>query len=79
MRTSRDSHFKSTTKCIPASLKCLFIVKDAKLSVTGLLSIIRSLATGTQCATAGLEIVEERKHPPMQFLHEGSYSRKPLC
>jgi len=38
MATSPDSHFKSTAGCIPARLKCLFVVKDAESSVKGLLA-----------------------------------------
>jgi len=78
MGTSPDSHFKSNAGGIPAQLKCLFIVKDAELSVNGLLSLVQTFATGPVRQTACMVIVEERHQPPMQPLHDGSYCRKPL-
>ena len=40
MGMSPDSHFQSTAGRIPARLKCLYIVKDAELSVRGLLALV---------------------------------------
>jgi len=78
MGTSPDSHFKSTAGGISGWLKCLFVVEDAELRVTGLLALLQTFATGPVHQTAGMVIVEERHQPPMEPLHIGSYCRKPL-
>jgi len=77
MGTSPDIHFELTAGCIPTRLKCLFVVKDATLSVTGLLALVQTFATGPMRQTAGIVIVEERHQRPMQRLHNGSYRHKP--
>jgi len=38
MGTSPDSHFKSTTRCIYARWKCLFVIEVAESTVKGLLA-----------------------------------------
>jgi len=76
--TSPDSHFKSTAGRIPALLKCLLVVKDAKSSVKGLLALVQTFATGLIHQTGGMVIVEERHQPPMQPWHNGSYCHKPV-
>jgi len=78
MGTSPDNHFKSTAGCIPARLKCLFVVEDAESSATPLLTLVQTFATRPICQTAGMVIVKERHQPPMQPLHDGSYRCKPL-
>jgi hypothetical protein len=78
MGTSPDSHFKLTAGCIPARLKCLFVVEDAEWSVKRLLALVQTFATGPIRQTGGMVIVEGRHQPPMQPLHDGSYSRKHL-
>jgi len=68
----------STAGRIPTRLKCLFVVEDAESSIRGLLALILTFATGPIRQTAGMVIVDERHQPPMQPLHDGSYSREPL-
>jgi len=75
---SPDSHFQSTAGLIPARLKCHFVVEDAESSVEELVALVQTFATGPIRQTAGMVIVEERHQPPMQPLHNGSYSCKPL-
>jgi len=60
MGTSPDSHLKSTAGCIARSLKCLFVVEDAKLSLKGLLALVQTFATVPIRQTAGMVNVEER-------------------
>jgi hypothetical protein len=78
MGTSPDSHSKSTAGCIPAQLKCHFVVADAESSGKGLLALVQMFPTGPRRQTAGPVIVEERHQPPMQPLRNGSYHFKPL-
>ena len=78
MGMSPDSHFKMTAGCIPAHIKCLFIVDDAKSSGTGLLVLVQTFATGLIRQTAGMVIVGERHQPPVQPLHDGSYPHWPI-
>ena len=78
MGMSQDSHFMLTAWRIPAWLKCLFVVEEAESSIRGLLALVQTFATGPIRQTAGMMIVEERHQPPMQPLHDGCYSRKPL-
>jgi len=54
MGTIPDCHCKSTPGCIPARLKCLFILKHAELSVYGLLAMLQTFATGPIYQTAGM-------------------------
>jgi len=77
MGTSLNSHFKSTVGCIPALLKCLFVIEDAELSVKGLLALVQMFATGLIRQTACIVIVEERHQPLMQPLRDGGYRRRP--
>jgi len=65
MGTSPDSHFKLTAGHIPTRLKFLFLIKDAKSSIQGLLALVQTFATAPICQTAGMVIVEERHQPPM--------------
>jgi len=78
MGTSQDSHCQWTVGCIPAWLNCLFVVEDAESSVHGLLALVQTFGTEPICQTASMLIVEERHQPPMQSLHEGSCSCKPV-
>ena len=71
--------FKLTTGCIPARLKCLFVIEDAKWSVTGPLALVQMLPTGPIYRTAGMVIVEEMHEPPMQPLHDTSAMGSPLA
>jgi len=57
MGTSPDSHFKLTTGGIPTRLKWLFVVEDAEPSITGLLRLVRTFATGPIRRAAGMVIV----------------------
>jgi hypothetical protein len=66
----------STAARIPARSRCHFIVKNAASSIKELLALLRMFPTGPIQQTAGRVIVEERHRPPMQPLHNGSYSRK---
>jgi hypothetical protein len=78
MGTSLDKHFMSTVGCIPARLKCLFVVDVAESIVNGPLALVQTFASGPIRLTAGMVIVKERHQPPMQSLHDGSYHCKPL-
>ena len=78
MGMSPDSCCKSTAGCIPALLKCLFVIKDAESSVKGLRALVLTCATGLLGQTAGMAIVEERHQPPMEPFHNGSYHLEPL-
>jgi hypothetical protein len=78
MGTSPDSHFKSTASRIPAQLKCVIVLEDAESSVKGHFALVPTFATGLIRQTTGMVIVEERHQPPMQPVHDGSYSHKPL-
>jgi hypothetical protein len=77
MGMSMKCHFKSTAECIPALLKCHFIVRDAESSIEGLLALVQMFASRPICETACMVIVEERHQPPMQILHNLSFWRKP--
>ena len=76
MGRSPDSHFKSTDRCIPARLKSLFVIVDTESSVTGLLALVQTLASGGIHRTASTGIVKERHQPAMQPLHDGSYCQE---
>jgi hypothetical protein len=65
MGTSPDNHFKLTAGCIPARLKCLFVIEDSESSIKGLLALVQMFATGPIHQTAGMVIVGERHQPPM--------------
>jgi len=78
MGMSLDRHFKWTAGQIPGCVKCLFVVKDAESSIIGFVALVQLLATRRIHQTAGMIIVEERQHPPMQPLCDGSYHHKPL-
>jgi hypothetical protein len=60
MGTSQDIHFKSTTGCIVACLKCRFVVEDAQSYVSELLALVQPILTRPIGQTAGMVIVEER-------------------
>ena len=76
--TSLDSHGRSTAGHIPARYKYHFFVENAESSIRGLLGLVQMLATGAIRHAAGMVIVEERHHPPMQSLQSGSYCCNPL-
>jgi len=50
---------------------------DAESIIQGLLALVQTFATGPMYQPAGMVIVNERHQPPMQPLHDGSYSHKP--
>ena len=77
MGTSPDRHFQSTAGRIAAQLKSDFVVQNADGSITGLLALVQTFATGPIRQTAGMVIVQERNQPPMQPLQDGSNQRKP--
>jgi hypothetical protein len=78
MWTSPNSHCKFTAVFISAWLKCLFVIEEAELNVTGHIAMVQTFATGPICQTAGIVSVEERHQPPMQLFHDESHSHKPL-
>jgi len=77
MGTSSDSRIKLTAGCIPAQLKCLFVVKNAESSIKRLLVMVETFGTGPKLQTATMVIVEERNQLLMQPLHDANYRRKP--
>lgn len=77
MGTSWNSYFKSTSTCIPAQLKCLFIVVDTELTVKVLLFSVETFATGPIYQTAGMVMLQERLQPPIQPWRDGWYCCKP--
>jgi len=78
MGISPDSHWKLTAGCIPARLKCIFVVKDAESSIKGLLALVQTFATWPILQTAGMVIVEERHQPAMQSMRDESCRHEPF-
>jgi hypothetical protein len=67
-----------TAGCVRTWLNCLFVIKHAEWSNTGLHTLVQTFSTGPIPQTAGMVIVEERHQPPMQPLHNRRYRGKPL-
>jgi hypothetical protein len=59
------------TGCILVFWKCLGVLRDSQLSVSGPIPLVQTVETGRRCHTAGMVIVEERYPPSMRFLYNG--------
>jgi len=78
MGTSLDSQFRSTARQIPVWLKCLLVLMDAELSVTGHLASVQTFGIAVTHQTAGMVNAEKRDQHPIDCLPDGHSHCKPL-